>query len=90
MITASTTVHERLTHHVLDEILSYSDACAAVLPRVCRCWRDEIGTRSPQLWKTLLRRHGWPAIGASDDGRVEDDEDEANDPQSYIVWYRGD
>jgi len=86
----SVPIHERLTHHVLDEILSYSDdVCAAVLPRVCRCWRDEIGTRSPQLWKTLLRRHGWPAIGASDDGRVEEDEDEANDPQLCIARYRG-
>jgi len=86
----SVRIHERLTHHVLDEILSYSDdACAAVLPRVCKCWRDEIGTRSPQLWMTLLRRHGWPATGASDDGRVEDDIDEANDSPSCIARSRG-
>ena len=86
----SVRIHERLTHHVLDEILSYSDdACAAVLPRVCKYWWDEIGTRSPQLWKTLLQRHGWPATGASDDGHVEDDEGEVNDPPSYITRCRG-
>ena len=27
---------------------------------VCKSWRDEIGTQSPQLWKMLLNRHNWP------------------------------
>mmetsp|Transcript_764 Transcript_764/g.1612 ORF Transcript_764/g.1612 Transcript_764/m.1612 type:complete len:1067 (-) Transcript_764:95-3295(-) len=54
-------IHEQLTSHLLDEILSYAgDEATAVLPRVCVSWRDEVGTRSPQLWKMLLNRHGWP------------------------------
>ncbi|KAL3767372.1 hypothetical protein ACHAW5_003799 [Stephanodiscus triporus] len=76
----STRIHERLTHHVLEHILSYSDdACAAVLPQVCAYWRDEIGTRSPQLWKLLLDRRSWPMTSANDEG-----DDETNDSSSYI------
>lgn len=54
-------IHQELTHHLLDEILSYcDDKCVATLPQVCKSWRCEVGTRSPQLWKMLLFRHGWP------------------------------
>ena len=56
-------IHEQLTHHLLDEILSYcNDECVAVLPKVCKMWHQEVGTRSPQLWKMLLYRHGWPSF----------------------------
>ncbi|KAL7536564.1 hypothetical protein ACHAWF_005497 [Thalassiosira exigua] len=56
-------IHEELTHHLLDEILSYcGDETAATLPQVCTSWRAEVGTRSPQLWKMLLGRHDWPLI----------------------------
>ncbi|KAL7473481.1 hypothetical protein ACHAXS_014120 [Conticribra weissflogii] len=58
-------IHEQLTHHVLDEILSYlDDEAAGTLPQVCPNWNDEIGKRSPQLWKMLLGRHGWPNISS--------------------------
>ena len=63
-------IHEQLTHHLLDEILSYcEDAAVSVLPQICRSWRDEVGTRSPILWKMLLNRHRWPSDvnGDSDD-----------------------
>ncbi|KAL3806988.1 hypothetical protein ACHAXA_007621 [Cyclostephanos tholiformis] len=79
-------IHERLTHHVLDEILSYSDvACVAVLPQVCAYWRDEIGTRSPQLWTSLLKRYDWPITSVN--GKDDNDEENnygANDSPSYI------
>ena len=53
-------LHEELTHHILDDILSFlDDESAGVLPQVCKSWRDEVGTRSPQLWKMLLTRRGW-------------------------------
>lgn len=53
-------LHEQLTHHILDEILSFlDDESAGVLPQVCRTWRDEVGTRSPQLWRMLLNRRNW-------------------------------
>mmetsp|Transcript_653 Transcript_653/g.1411 ORF Transcript_653/g.1411 Transcript_653/m.1411 type:complete len:1041 (-) Transcript_653:48-3170(-) len=53
-------IHQILTHHLLDEILSYcGDEGAAILPQVCSSWRD-VGTQSPQLWKVLLGRHDWP------------------------------
>jgi len=55
-------IHEQLTHHLLDEILSFcEDESAGMLPRVCSSWRDDVGTRSPQLWKMLLSRHDWPS-----------------------------
>ena len=51
--------HEELTHH-LDDILSFlDDESTGVLPQVCKSWRDEVGTRSHQLWKMLLTRRGW-------------------------------
>ena len=53
-------LHEQLTHHILDEILSFlGDESTGVLPQVCKTWRDEVGTRSPQLWKMLLSRRNW-------------------------------
>jgi hypothetical protein len=53
-------LHEQLTHHILDDILSFlNDESTGVLPQVCRAWRDEVGTRSPQLWKMLLSRRNW-------------------------------
>ncbi|KAL7508177.1 hypothetical protein ACHAXN_005631 [Cyclotella atomus] len=53
-------LHEQLTHHILEDILSFlNDESTAVLPQVCRAWRDEVGTRSPQLWKMLLMRRNW-------------------------------
>jgi len=63
-------VHEQMTHHLLDEIFSYADdGGPAVLSRVCKSWRDEVGTRSPQLWNMLLGRRDWPETvdGRSDD-----------------------
>jgi len=57
----SSSIHEQLTHHLLDEVLSYcKDESTAILPQVCSSWHDEVGTRSPQLWKMLLGRHDWP------------------------------
>ena len=70
-------IHEQLTHNILDEILSYSDdTCVATLSLVCKYWYTEIGTRSPQLWKMLLQRHGWPETVNDDDndgGGIDDD-----------------
>jgi len=71
-------VHEQMTHHLLDEIFSYADdGGPAVLSRVCKSWRDEVGTRSPQLWNMLLGRRDWPETvdGASGDGVDDDDYD---------------
>ena len=73
-------IHERLTHHILDEILSFSDvACTAILPQVCRYWRDEIGTRSPQLWNMLLDRYGWyvTSVSSNDNNGQSDDTNES-------------
>lgn len=81
-------IHERLTHHILDEILSYSDVmCTAILPQVCRYWRDEIGTRSPQLWNMLLDRHGWSVtIVSSSNNNLQGDE--ANESQLQVLRCR--
>uniref|UniRef100_A0A7S4NED3 F-box domain-containing protein n=1 Tax=Odontella aurita TaxID=265563 RepID=A0A7S4NED3_9STRA len=50
-----------LPAHILEWVLTFlPDSATASLPRVCRGWRDEIGRSSPELWRTLLRRHGWP------------------------------
>ena len=83
--TGAPRIHKRLGHHVLDEILSYSNnACVIVLPRVCRYWRDKIGTRSPQLWRMLLDRHGWPATRVNGNNG-NDDIDGANDSPLLCV-----
>jgi hypothetical protein len=72
-------IHAQLTHNILDEILSYSDdTCVVTLSLVCKCWYTEIGTRSPQLWKMLLQRHGWPETFTvndddNDGGGIDDD-----------------
>ena len=70
-------IHEQLTHNILDEILSYSDdTCVATLSLVCKYWCTEIGTRSPQLWKMLLQRHGWPetvTVNDQEGGEMDDD-----------------
>ena len=56
----SSNLHEELTHVILDEILSFlPDESTGVLPQVCQTWKEEVGTRSPQLWKMLLRRRNW-------------------------------
>jgi len=61
-------IHEEMNHHVLYDILSFlPDEAAAVLPQVCKSWRDEVGTKSPQLWKMLLNRHNWPFSVRNDD-----------------------
>jgi len=66
-------IHQELTHHLLDEILSYcDDKCVSTLPQVCQSWRDEVGTRSPQLWKMLLFRHGWPFGMKTSEGENDD------------------
>jgi hypothetical protein len=81
-------IHERLTHHILDEILSFSDVmCTAILPQVCRYWRDEIGTRSPQLWNMLLDRHGWSVTSErSSDNNGQSDE--TNESQLQVLRSR--
>jgi hypothetical protein len=64
---ASLNIHEQLTHHILDEILAYlPDESTGALSQVCSAWRDEVGKRSPQLWKMLLGRHGWPGVTVAD------------------------
>jgi len=66
-------IHQELTHHLLDEILSYcDDKCVATLPQVCQSWRYDVGTRSPQLWKMLLFRHGWPFSIQTSEGENDD------------------
>ena len=67
-------IHEQLNHHLLDEILSYcDDESSSTLPQVCTSWRDEVGTRDPQLWKMLLNRHGWPMNMRGDENEVQED-----------------
>lgn len=87
-------IQERLTHHILDEILSFSDVmCTAILPQVCRYWRDEIGTRSPQLWNMLLDRHGWSVTSVSSNNN-NGQGDEANESQlrknreAFVTHYK--
>jgi hypothetical protein len=84
----SVRIHERLTHHILDEILSFSDvACTAILPQVCRYWRDEIGTRSPQLWNMLLDRYGWSVMSVSGNGN-NGQSDDTNESQLQVLRSR--
>ena len=46
---------------------------------------NEIGTRSPQLWKMLLQRHGWPeTVTVNDQEGGEMD----NDSPCYIALCR--
>ena len=56
--------HHLVSHlpaQILEQIISYlPDAATAALPRVCRGWHGEIGRTSPDLWRNLLARRGWP------------------------------
>ncbi|KAL7521522.1 hypothetical protein ACHAWX_006192 [Stephanocyclus meneghinianus] len=71
---SNTRLYEQLTHHILDEVLSFlCDESTGVLPQVCRAWRDEVGTRSPQLWKMLLGRRNWLSTVKSEEHRNIDD-----------------
>lgn len=88
-------IHEQLTHNIFDEILSYSDdTCVVTLSLVCKCWYTEIGTRSPQLWRMLLQRHGWPetvAVNDEEGGDMDDDDSPCNIAQcreKYIYHYQ--
>ncbi|EJK54107.1 hypothetical protein THAOC_26333, partial [Thalassiosira oceanica] len=72
----SSRAHELLPPSVLEDVLSYlPDEAAGALPRVCRAWRDEVGTRSPRLWTDLLDRRGWPLDECGGEN-VEDEEGE--------------
>ncbi|KAL9180560.1 hypothetical protein ACHAXT_011013 [Thalassiosira profunda] len=73
-------IHEQLGHHLLDEILSYcDDESTGILPQVCATWRDEVGTRSPQLWRMLLSRHGWPSIVTGEENESPSEADAMQD-----------
>ena len=55
---------------VLEYILTYlPDPSVAVMCRVCQAWNTEIKSSSPELWRHMLRRRGWPvaATAAADD-----------------------
>lgn len=46
------------------------DFAVGILPRVCKRWQKEIGKSSPELWRYLLTRRGFPlppTTGENDD-----------------------
>lgn len=46
---------------VLEHILTFSpDSTISSASRVCKAWHREIGRNSPNLWKLMLDRRGWP------------------------------
>jgi F-box-like len=46
---------------ILEHILTFlPDTSVAAATRVCKAWHHEIGQNSPELWKHLLQRRGWP------------------------------
>jgi F-box-like len=46
---------------VLEHILTFlPDRAVADASRVCKAWHHEIGKNSPDLWKHMIDRRGWP------------------------------
>lgn len=57
--------HREMVSTLPCQILEYfliflPDVATATLPRVCRGWNNEIGRSSPELWRQLMLRRGWP------------------------------
>jgi hypothetical protein len=44
-------------------ILFLEDETAGKLPLVCKNWHQEIGKKSPHIWKQLCHRNQWPISG---------------------------
>eukprot|EP00934_Nitzschia_sp_Nitz4_P001544 Nitzschia sp. Nitz4//scaffold236_size30323//19042//21951//NITZ4_007988-RA/size30323-processed-gene-0.23-mRNA-1//-1//CDS//3329543493//1544//frame0 len=60
-------LHQRLVLNMPGQVLEYiltflPESATACLPQVCRSWHNEIGRSSPDLWKHLLQRNGWPVL----------------------------
>jgi hypothetical protein len=59
--------HQRLVMYLPGQVLEYiltflPDNAVAKLPLVCKSWNNEIGRSSPDLWRHLIDRRGWPNI----------------------------
>ena len=59
--------HQRLVRYIPHQILEYiitflPDNAVAKLPLVCKSWNSEIGRSSPDLWRHLIDRRGWPKV----------------------------
>jgi hypothetical protein len=54
-------IEAKLPGSVLERVLTFlPDASVASASRVCKAWHREIGRNSPDLWRHLLGRRGWP------------------------------
>jgi len=53
---------------ILEYILTFlPDQCVATMSRVCHAWNAEIESSSPELWRHMLQRRGWPIAHDIDD-----------------------
>ncbi|KAL3922761.1 MAG: hypothetical protein SGILL_002028 [Bacillariaceae sp.] len=60
--------HQHLVTSLPAPVLEYlimflEDETAGTLPLVCKSWYQEVGRKSPDLWKQLCNRNRWPVHG---------------------------
>jgi len=68
----------------LEHILTFlPDEAVASASRVCRAWHHEIGQNSPNLWRQLLDRRGWPHPPKHIPNEPSSDAQEETSPSEY-------
>jgi hypothetical protein len=65
-------VEPDLPGQVLEYILTFlPDSAVSVASQVCKPWHYEIGRNSPNLWRHMLERRGWPLPEVDHDQKQE-------------------